>query len=117
MLFFLLNLSLRMRLDRLNGVGAVAWADDECVNATVKGFLEGLKEKECQGGNALGLVDVFLQNCTFLAEQDLSERFFALVDACSPAAPDIPVIRNHLGQHVATFHAALQGLKAPGPTL
>jgi hypothetical protein len=44
--YFLLNLSIKMRLDRLDGLGEVAWADDDCVEATVTGFLEALELKD-----------------------------------------------------------------------
>jgi hypothetical protein len=112
LLFFLLNLSLRTRLDRLDGVGDIVWAQDPCVEATVEGFLEGLSIKERQGSNTAGLVDGFLQYSYLLAKDDLSDMFNALVDACNPAAPDIPVIKNHLEQHIATFYGALQKLRA-----
>jgi hypothetical protein len=112
LLFFLLNLSLRTRLDRLDGVGDIVWAQDPCVEATVEGFLEGLKIKERQGTNTAGFVDGFLQYFYLLAKEDLFDMFHALVDTCNPAAPDIPVIRNHLEQHIATFYGALQKLRA-----
>ncbi len=39
---FLLNLSIHMRLDRLDGVGDVAWVPDVAVPATLRGFFKGL---------------------------------------------------------------------------
>lgn len=38
LVFFFLNLSLRMRLDRLDGVGEIAWAGEECLNSTWEGL-------------------------------------------------------------------------------
>ena len=111
LLFFLLNLSVRMRLDRLDGVGEVAWADDECMDATLEGFLGGLRIKEREGMLGGMLVDPFIQHCACLDQEDLSDRFHALVNACDQAAPDIPVIRTHLDSHIAKFHKAVQGLK------
>jgi hypothetical protein len=45
---FFLNLSLRMRLDRLDGVGDLAWAGPDCLHGVVAGFLEAwqMKAKE-----------------------------------------------------------------------
>ena len=108
LLFFLLNLSIRMRLDRLDGVGAVAWADDDCVDATLEGFVDGLRIKQGKGFIDEGSVNGFLQYLQSLAKEDLSYRFHALIDACDQAAPDIPVIRCHLGSHISNFHLALQ---------
>jgi hypothetical protein len=41
MLFFI-HLSVRMRLDRLDGMGAVVWAPDRCLAPMLDGFLQGL---------------------------------------------------------------------------
>jgi hypothetical protein len=107
LLFFLLNLSMRMRLDRLDGVGAVAWADDDCVEATVGGFIEGLWTREQQGIIDGNFVDGFLRFCRSLDKDDLFDGCDALIDACDPSAPDIPLIRSRLESHVRELHTAL----------
>jgi hypothetical protein len=43
-LVFLANLTLRNRIDRLNGTGKMAWASDAVVAATVAGFKRGASE-------------------------------------------------------------------------
>jgi hypothetical protein len=111
LLFFLFNLSVRMRLDRLDGVGPVAWADDDCVDATLDGFVEGLRIKQTKGSIDEGFVNGFMQYLSSLAKEDLSHTFHALIDACDEAAPDIPVIRDHLERHIWKFHSALQTLR------
>ncbi len=111
LLFFLLNLSIRMRLDRLDGAGAVAWADDDCVDATLQGFVEGLRTKQSHEFIDERVVTEFQQYGQSLAKEDLSYRFHALIDGCDEAAPDIPVIRNHLERHIWKFHSALQCLR------
>lgn len=111
LLFFLFNLSVRMRLDRLDGVGPVAWADDDCVDATLDGFVEGLRIKQTKGSIDEGFVNGFMQYLSSLAKEDLSHTFHALIDACDQAAPDIPVIRIHLERHIWKFHLSLQGLR------
>jgi hypothetical protein len=111
LLFFLLNLSLRMRLDRLDGVGTVAWADLDCVGATLEGFMEGLRIKQAKGFIDEGFVNGFLQYIQSLAKEDLSYRFHALINACDQAAPDMPVIKVHIARHVSQFHLVLQDLQ------
>ncbi len=111
LVLFLLNLSVRMRLDRLDGTGAVAWADDACVDATLDGFVEGLRMKERQGFIAPNFLDGFLQVCSSLAREDLADCCHALIDACDQAAPDMPVIRGHIDSHIWKLHDALKGLK------
>ena len=107
LLFFLLNLSIRMRLDRLDGVGPVAWAEDDCLGATLEGFVKGLRIKEGQEMIERGFVDRSLRHLRSLSKKDLSDRFIALISACDPSAPDIPVIRTHLESHVRELHTAL----------
>jgi len=115
LLFFLLNLSLRMRLDRLDGVGPVAWADGASVDAAFAGFFEALRMKEKSGDVAAGLLNAFVQYCASLSKQDLSDRLGALVRACDPSAPDLPVIESHLERHVLKSYTALQRLMTLGP--
>lgn len=40
-LHFFVNLCIRMRLDRLDGVGELAWAGPDCLPGVVRGFREG----------------------------------------------------------------------------
>lgn len=46
LLYFFLNLSLRIRLDKFDGMGEVGWIDDFCLQAAFLGFLEALMKKE-----------------------------------------------------------------------
>ena len=108
LLFFLLNLSLRTRLDRLDGVGKVVWAEDACVGATLAGFFQGLT---LNGREA----EHFLAYLRQTGKEGLRDRFAALVDACNPNAPDMPVIRENLNHHVSVFHGEIQRLHwSPG---
>jgi hypothetical protein len=42
LLIFFLNLSIRMRLDRYDGVGDIVWADGPVVQSTLDGVMDGL---------------------------------------------------------------------------
>jgi len=44
-LHFFLNMSLRMRLDRLDGVGELAWAAPDCLGPLLAGFLQSWERK------------------------------------------------------------------------
>jgi hypothetical protein len=46
MIYFFLDTTVKMRLDRLDGVGETAWVDDFAVHATIKGIFQGLRERE-----------------------------------------------------------------------
>jgi len=43
--YFLLNLTVRMRLDRIDGTGDPVWAWDDFVYPVIEGFFEGIEEK------------------------------------------------------------------------
>jgi hypothetical protein len=47
-LHFFLNMSLRLRLDRLDGTGDLAWADSRCLKGIVEGFAEAWEAKRSQ---------------------------------------------------------------------
>lgn len=112
LLFFLLNLSVRMRLDRLDGVGVLAWADDECVDAALEGAWQGIRIKERNGAITTGFVAEFVRYVRSLAREDLSDRFHVLIDASEQAAPDMPVIKRHVDGHISKVYAAFQGLRS-----
>jgi hypothetical protein len=46
LIIFFLHLTIQMRVDRLDGVGQVVWAEDHCLEGTVAGFLGGWAEKK-----------------------------------------------------------------------
>jgi len=112
LLLFLLNLSVRMRLDRLDGVGVVAWADDDCVDATLEGFFEGLGMKQRKGAIGMGFVNGLVEYIRSLAKEDLLYRLNALVDSCDQAAPDMPLIRRHFHRHISKIYFGLQDLRS-----
>ncbi len=110
--FFLLNLSLRMRIDRLDGVGEVAWADAGCVEAALGGFADGLRIQEKKGIITPGTVSAFFRYCRSLDKPSVEDRFIALVEACDPGAPDLAVIKSHLAGHITEFLAAIRKVAA-----
>ena len=49
LIYFFLNLTIRMRLDRLDGLGNTVWAGNFSVGAVTKGFFEALRIMEKEG--------------------------------------------------------------------
>ena len=108
LLVFLLNLSIRMRLDRLNGVGDIVWSDDIAVQGTLKGFFQGLQRKDSTGlfSDSFGAYfhDYLLSSCT---EKDFYDLSLGIVDSYNPLAPEIPVIRQNIKKHAEVFFNAI----------
>lgn len=108
MLVFLLQLSISTRLDRLDGVGEMAWADNIAVEATVQGFFRALALKpECALLPAPA-ADCFRYYLSRYSESDLSEWIRAVADTYPPAAPEFPVIRKHLKNHASALYESVK---------
>ena len=104
--YFFLNLTLKMRLDRLEGTGDTVWADDYCLEATVKGFFDGLREKEGLKRH-FGSEGELLKILSSFQKEDFSDTFMPLVELYGGTA-DFPVLTAHLDRHVDRLHAILQ---------
>ncbi len=103
--FFLLNLTLRIRLDRLDGVGEIAWADEGCLSYTIEGFFQALEEKGERGEFTKDFPKRFRQFLRSLSLEDLEDRLAGLVGAYDPAAPDLPTIIENSDRHLEAVFA------------
>lgn len=107
LLVFFLNLSIRMRLDRLDGVGEIVWSDDVAVEGTMKGFFQGLALKPPIDWLPLPLVDCFQKYLLSCSKADLFDLSQAMVNAYNPQAPEVPVIKHNLKSHVMTLYQSI----------
>lgn len=102
LLVFFLNLTLRNRIDRLDGTGNMAWAGSAAVAATVRGAMEAMP---------MAIKDQFTG---FLMSYDASElmgvlRMVADRYALMPMEKDL--IHAHLASHGEQLAAALRALR------
>ena len=93
LMVFLANLSLRNRMDRLDGTGEMAWAGDEAVSATVAGFKQALGMsmsaallpllRSYTADDWLTLLEAVAESYRLMpAEEELCERHVAAHAAC-----------------------------------
>lgn len=106
--YFFLNLSVRMRLDKIDGVGEVIWADDTCIKATITGFFEALKIKEGLDGYP-GLAGEFSGLARSFRQDELTDTLKPIVDMYQ-GSEDLPIIDNNLEKHIEELCATLQNL-------
>jgi hypothetical protein len=104
--YFLLNLTIKMRLDKLDGVGDTLWAEVFCLEASVKGFLEGLRLKD-ELKEYLGSEDEFLHLLKSFSLKDLKTAYSPLIDLYNRTA-DYLVITANLDRHTQALYATLQ---------
>lgn len=112
LLVFLLNLAMRMRLDRLDGTGEIVWSDKVAVEQSLKGFLTALALKPPGRLMAEPLVDCFQQHLLSYTRSELLDLNRALAAKYHPRSPDLAVIKQHLAQHVDDLYAAAQHCRA-----
>jgi hypothetical protein len=78
---FFLNLTLRMRLDRLDGVGDLAWLPEFAVTEATRGFLEALATLEKEGRLTKGFADDFHTLLKTFKPQDFLDIYQQLVSS------------------------------------
>lgn len=110
LLIFLLNLSIRTRLDRLDGTGDLAWSDPAAAEATVAGMLAALAEKPPPFELPLPLNLLFRHYLAACSAEDLLELCGAIASNYAPEAPEKPLVKARLREHAGALAAALSRL-------
>jgi hypothetical protein len=104
--FFFLHLTLHMRLDKIDGVGEVAWAEDSSVEAAVQGFCEALREKDNFKKDP-GQHEEFISLLKSFAPDELKTSYNPLLDLYG-GTKDLPVVADHLDGHAEKLYAVIQ---------
>jgi len=108
LLIFFLNLSVRMRLDRYNGVGDIIWADGPAVQSTLDGFFEGLALKPPVASMPDSLDNCFRYYLSVCTKADLSELCETVVMTFHRRAPEVRVVKRHLKEHVEELNRVIR---------
>ena len=108
LLLFFLNLSVRMRLDRYDGVGDVVWADGLAVQSTLDGFFEGLALKPSLAVMPDSLEKCFRYYLSVCTERDLYDLCNVAVKTFNRRAPELRVVQQHLKEHVAELNRVIR---------
>ncbi len=107
LLLFFLNLTIRNRLDRLDGTGALAWADDYAVKGTITGFFNGLTQVVRKLDLPQTFPAEFKNYIQAHSPETLHDLFSAVVDTIPGNSPEHDFIKNRLGKHEALFRTFL----------
>jgi len=110
--YFFLNMTIRIRLDKLDGVGETAWAGDFSVDAATKGFFEALGIMHREGRYDLGEVPELLLVLQSFSEHELEKLFQPLLVLLQRNDPsDLSVTKANLRTHVTRLHQTLQNFR------
>jgi hypothetical protein len=113
LLLFMMELTTKMRLDKLEGIGDTTWADSIFVTAAVVGFFEAMKTKETQGECGPIKVDDFIASVKALSQDKIEELICLQLDEYQARdTSDYSVIKAHLEEHAQDLVSALQHLSS-----
>ena len=109
MIYFFLDTTINMRLDRLDGVGETVWLDDFAVTAVIKGFFQGLRERETMGNVDSGAQAADLLSLLKSLDRPELERIIEpLMDHYATQDPDEMAFTTHMGNHFRVLRQALR---------
>ncbi len=106
---FFLNLTVRMRLDRWEGVGGVAWAPEFSVKPTVEGFFRALWRMEKEGRYNPGGRDDFVALLKTFKKDELRRLCLPLMDFYRQESREMAaVIEGQLDSHCQALWSVIQ---------
>jgi len=104
-ILFFLETTLKMRLDKYEGMGESTWARTSVVAAVVDGFFASLRLKESSGLNA---GSVMKQLASF-TEAELRRLLSSRMEDFRAYDPsDLSIMMSHLDEHARDLHHAIQ---------
>jgi hypothetical protein len=107
LLLFFLNLSIRMRIDRLDGTGAIVWSDAMAVKGMVKGFKQALALKSFPGNNACPVDICFQEYISSFSKENILSLIHEIIDTYNPFSSDVHVITQNVNEHAETVCNAI----------
>jgi hypothetical protein len=111
LLIFLLNLSVRLRVDRMEGVGDLTWIETNVVPGIIHGFFNALALQAENDHIPFELIDAFKTFLLRIPEMDIRKNFMGIVNHINPKSPDLPVIKQNIDAHVKTFLTEIGRMK------
>ena len=110
---FFLHLTLRMRLDRIDGVSEVAWAPDRCLTPVIEGFFQGLDLTARLSGFPEAFPRFFCQYLKQQGEADLRNRAGEITkNVFDRHSEERRMIEANLAHHVGAVSRLLAGWSA-----
>ncbi len=116
LLFYFLNLTLRMRLDRLDGTGPMVFLPQIVLDATIKGVLTALNHR-ANGFLGAGIEEplvpedicpVFVDFVNGFSQAQLKDITENLMDAWHPDAAEAALVRENIYSHCSRIYRVLK---------
>ncbi|MGW8287605.1 MAG: hypothetical protein ACWGOD_05135 [Desulfobulbales bacterium] len=108
---FLLNLSLRIRLDRCDGTGEPAWFNSFAVQSAVAGFVDGLNATKSADRLKIGPITEFMELMHSFDTGEIGKMYESLLPLYAEEdQEDFQLIQEKIADHAEDLHAALQNI-------
>jgi hypothetical protein len=105
LVLFFITLTLRMRLDRLDGVGKLVWAPDRCLSPVVDGFFRGLDLTARASGFPDAFPDMFRHYLNRHRLTDLQDRARESTQTIyANQHGEREIISHHLDDHLTELY-------------
>jgi len=103
LMFFFLFLTLRIRLDRINGTGRMVMLGEQMIRSTIDGFLSALDEKSLayDYGDLRSIFIAFFQAFNLEQIMGILEN---ICETCQPDPSEIEVIAENFKSHCRFLH-------------
>lgn len=110
---FFLNATIRLRLDRFDGTGKLAWAGSECLSGIIEGFLQAWPEKLRRYPHLPSNEEVLALFCSY-NEEDWGCLADVVVEDGRVENDEIEFLRPRIPNHVIALRKALLAKKLTG---
>ena len=104
LLHFFLNLTIRMRLDRLDGTKDPVWLEDHLFTPAMDGFLEALSWKTSLD-HLPGASELFSSIFLTLEPEELNTILMSIADSYAPQALETQLILDRMNEHCKYVHS------------
>ena len=101
---YFVSLSIRMRLDRIDGVGETVWGNELAVMGAVEGFLLGLQHQVANESIEPELYDGIVMYLKTFSHNNILEWCTTIARQIYQNSPDLDLILSHMDSHSEQLH-------------
>ncbi|MFH0957310.1 MAG: hypothetical protein V1897_01265, partial [Pseudomonadota bacterium] len=94
------NLTVRARIDRIDGVGDFVWLGNEFLESAMSGFMKAMIAKDWINHDMAKLCRNFVKIVHSKTIQEWTEVFVELLASYDKRAPDFQIISDNLVDHI-----------------
>ncbi len=112
-LIFFLNMCMKLRIDRIDGVGDIVWNHLDVVPGIIAGFFQGLNIQARDQRISPELIDAIKLFFLNLPEKDVQDTCVDIAGQIKSQSPDRPVVQQNIDTHIASVSHGFRKLTLP----